>query len=72
MQWLATVVLAILTCVTYGVIHDQITARMISTCQAKDLPMHNQFNIDICIGFEGYAGDQKLITPFSRHSRIWQ
>jgi len=28
MQWLAIVVLAILACVTYGVIHDQVTARI--------------------------------------------
>jgi hypothetical protein len=28
MQWLAIVVLSVLACVTYGVVHDQITARI--------------------------------------------
>jgi len=28
MQWLAIVVLSILACITYGIIHDQITARI--------------------------------------------
>ena len=28
MQWLAIVTLSVLTCVTYGVVHDQVTARI--------------------------------------------
>ena len=28
MQWLAIVLLSVLTCVTYGIVHDQITARI--------------------------------------------
>ena len=28
MQWITIVLLSVLTCVTYGVVHDQITARI--------------------------------------------